>query len=146
MDWIDDNIAVGSWLDAEEVAERKEKGVDLVLDARALFHRKKGLHPFVIEPIPEKVLRAADLLISLSNYKNSKGYCVPKILVRCIWGVDRTPFLAAVYVKQKYDKTWADAYKYVAAKHPQTQFHWDWIEMLDAGFSHDKLEGDNFQR
>lgn len=42
MDWIDDNIAVGNWIDAEEVAERKEKGVDLVLDARALFRRKKG--------------------------------------------------------------------------------------------------------
>jgi hypothetical protein len=130
MDWIDDNIAVGSWLDAEEVAERKEKGVDLVLDARALFHRRKGLNPFIIEPFPDKVLRAADMLVALSDYKNSKGYGVPKILIRCIWGVDRTPFVAAVYVQQKYNKTLVEAYKFVAAKHHQTQFHWDWVEML----------------
>jgi hypothetical protein len=140
MDWIDDNIAVGSWLDAEEVAERKEKGVDLVLDARALFHKKKGLNPFEFEPIPDKVLRAADMLVALSNYKNSKGHGIPKILIRCIWGVDRTPFVATVYIKQKYDKTWDDAYKYVAVKHPQTQFHWDWIETLNAGHSDSTLD------
>lgn len=131
MDWIDENIAVGSWIDAEKVAERKEKGVDLVLDARALFRRKKGVNPFGMEPFPDKVLRAADMLVALSAYKNLKGYGVPKILIRCLWGVDRTPFVAAVYVNQKYNKPLADAYRFVASKHPQTKFHWDWIEMLN---------------
>jgi hypothetical protein len=131
MDWIDDNIAVGNWVDAEEVAERKEKGVDLVLDARALFHRKKGLNPFEMEPFPEKVLRAADMLVALSAYKNARGYGVPKILIRCIWGVDRTPFVAAVYVNQKYGKPLDEAYRFVASKHPPTKFHWNWVEMLN---------------
>ena len=38
MDWIDNNIAVGSILDAEEVVALLKKDVDLILDARYALH------------------------------------------------------------------------------------------------------------
>jgi hypothetical protein len=37
MDWIDNNVAVGSLLDAEEVVTLIKKDVDLILDARLCF-------------------------------------------------------------------------------------------------------------
>jgi hypothetical protein len=45
-------------------------------------------------------------------------------------GIDRTPFIAMVYVARKYNKKSTDAYAYVKEKHPGTVYHWDWIKML----------------
>ncbi len=72
MDWVDNFIAIGDWLDSEKIAELQEKSIDLVLDARTLF-RRRGNNPFEFEPIP---LAAASLgqahlaKIILNKYKS----------------------------------------------------------------------------
>jgi protein-tyrosine phosphatase len=53
-----------------------------------------------------------------------------KVLVHCTEGIDRTPFVAMVYVSKKYDMPYEDAYKLVKEKRPGTIYHWDWVEML----------------
>jgi protein-tyrosine phosphatase len=121
MDWIDDFVAVGSLLDAERVNELKEEDIDLIVDARVAFERADVIN---YKPIVPKVLRAADILVALSQT------IMPKILIHCTFGVERTPFLAMVYVSRKYSMTYEEAYNYVREKRPQTIFRWDWVEAL----------------
>ena len=83
MNWVDSNVAVGSLLDAEEVVTLQRKGVDLIIDARLCFS-----HP-PIQPIVENVMTSANLLCVLSEQN-------AKTLIHCVFGVDRTPFLAMV--------------------------------------------------
>ena len=61
MDWIDNNVAVGSILDTEEVVTLVKKDVDLILDARLCFTH------FPIIPIAENIMTHANLLRVLSE-------------------------------------------------------------------------------
>jgi hypothetical protein len=117
VDWIDSNIAVGSLLDAEEVVALLKKDVDLIIDARLCF-----THP-PIQPIVENVMKSANLLRVLSE----QG---ARTLMHCVFGVDRTPFLAMVYCAHKNGWSYQCAYDYVKSKHPSTVFHLDWINFL----------------
>ena len=117
MDWIDTSISVGSLLDAEEVVTLLRKDVDLIIDARMCF-----THP-PWQPIVDKVLTSANLLRVLSDHG-------ARTLIHCVWGVDRTPFLAMVYYTHKNGLSYQSAYEYVKLKHPSTVFHWDWVKLL----------------
>ena len=117
MDWIDTNIAVGSLLDAEEVVTLLRKDVDLIIDARMCF-----THP-PIQPIVDNVITSANFLRVLSEQD-------ARTLIHCVWGVDRTPFLAMVYYAHKNGLSYQNAYEYVKSKHPSTVFHWDWVKLL----------------
>ena len=117
MDWIDTNIAVGSLLDAEEVVTLLRKDVDLIIDARMCF-----THP-PIQPIVDNVITSVNLLQVLSEHG-------ARTLIHCVWGIDRTPFLAMVYYAQNNGLTYQSAYEYVKSKHPGTVFHWDWVKLL----------------
>jgi protein-tyrosine phosphatase len=124
MDWIDGNIAVGTIIDAERVSELQESGIDLIIDARVAFiSRNIYLPPVSVEPIIPKVLRLADLMVSLTG----QGV---KTLIHCTFGVDRTPFVAMVYVSKRASMSYEQAYNYVKEKRPQTVFHWDWVKLL----------------
>ena len=117
MDWIDSNDAVGSLLDAEEVVTLYRKDIDLIVDARLCFFHSP------IQPIVEKVTTSANLLGVLSEQR-------ARTLIHCIWGIDRTPFLAMVYYAHKNKCSYQGAYEYVKSMHPSTVFHWDWINLL----------------
>ena len=117
MDWIDENVAVGSLLDAEEVVILRKKDVDLIIDAWLCFTP----HP-TIEPIVENVMRFANLLGVLSEHG-------ARTLIHCVWGVDRTPFLAMVYYAHKNECSYQDAYHYVELKHRSTKIHLGWVEL-----------------
>lgn len=119
MDWIDNNVAVGSLFDAEEVVTLMKKDVDLILDARLCFTHAP------IVPIAENVMTHANLLSVLSEHG-------ARTLIHCVWGIDRTPFLATVYYARKHVIPYHDAYEFVKLKHPDTVFHWDWINILPA--------------
>jgi len=119
MDWIDNNIAVGSLLDAEEVVTLMKKDVDLILDARLCFTH------YPIVPVAEKIITHANFLRVLSE----NG---ARTLIHCVWGVDRTPFLAMVYYAGKYGVPYRDAYELVKSKRPATVYHPDWIAVLPA--------------
>ena len=117
MDWIDSNVAVGSLLDAEEVVTLLRKNVDLIIDARLCFTYAP------IQPIVENVMTSANLLCVLSK----QG---ARTLIHCVWGIDRTPFLAMVYYAHKNGGSYQRAYEYVKSMHPSTVFHWDWVNLL----------------
>jgi predicted protein tyrosine phosphatase len=117
VDWIDSNIAVGSLLDAEEVVTLMKKDVDLIIDARLCFTH------FPIAPIAENVITSSNLLRVLSEHG-------ARTLIHCVWGIDRTPFLAMVYCACKNGWSYQRAYEYVKSKHPGTIYHWDWIDIL----------------
>ena len=128
MDWIDQWVGVGNVIDANLVDELREQGVDFILDARTLFDGTSlgllhGHHP-----IPGKILKAAKLLVALSNLD-------ARVLIHCLEGIDRTPFLAMAYVSQKYGMSYEAAYKHVAEKRSGTRFHWDWVELLESNLS-----------
>ena len=124
MNWIDDNVALGGWLDSERHATLQEGSIDLVIDARMLFRRKSS-NPFQFEPIADRILRAGDVLVATSNLQ-------AKALVHCVWGKDRTPFVASVYVSKKLAIPLGQAYEFVKLKHPHTVVHQDWIELLQS--------------
>ena len=117
MDWIDNNVAVGSLLDAEEVVTLVKKDVDLIIDARLCFAHLPW------QPIVDKVLTSANFLRVLAEQD-------ARTLIHCVWGVDRTPFLAMVYYAHKNGLSYQSAYEYVKSKHPSTVFHWDWVKLL----------------
>lgn len=77
-------------------------------------------------PVINKILKAAKLLVGLSNLD-------AKILIHCLVGIDRTPFLAMVYVSKKYKMDYDAAYKFIAEKNPNTRCHWDWVNFLKYG-------------
>jgi len=118
--WIDDFVAVGGFEDDFSVSDLKEDDIDLIIDARRLFDGVSGMH---VEPIVNKVLKAGDMLVALTQFD-------PKVLSHCLLGIDRTPFLAMVYVSKKNNMPYKDAYELVQKKNPYTVFHWDWVEML----------------
>ena len=124
MDWIDDNVALGTWLDSERHAGLQKGSIDLVIDARMLF-RRKSWKPFDFEPRVDRILRAGDVLLATSNLQ-------AKALVHCVWGKDRTPFVVSVYVSKKLAIPMGKAYELVKLKHPQTVVHQDWIELLQS--------------
>jgi hypothetical protein len=117
VDWIDNYIAVGSILDAEEVVALLRKDVDLVIDARLCFSQSP------IQPIMEKVMKSANLLRVLSEQGS-------RTLIHCVWGIDRTPCLAMVYCANRNGWSYQHAYVYVKSKHPSTVLHSDWINLL----------------
>jgi protein-tyrosine phosphatase len=121
MDWIDKNIAVGSIIDAEFVKGLRDAGIEVVVDARIFFDEPR---PFDHEPIVGRVLKMGDLLVRLAEMD-------VKVLIHCIEGVDRTPFLAMVYVSKRYWKTYKEAYCLVKKQRHQTKYHWDWVKLLE---------------
>jgi protein-tyrosine phosphatase len=118
--WIDDFVAVGGWKDVFFINDLKEANIDLIIDARTLFHPIYGSKKI---PLVDKVVKAGDMLVALTELK-------AKVLVRCHEGIDRTPFVAMVYVSKKYNMSYKDAYEFVKKRRPQTVFHWEWVEML----------------
>jgi protein-tyrosine phosphatase len=120
MNWIDDFVAVGGLEDAFSTHDLKEADIDLIVDARTLFDDFFEMNK---RPIVNKVLKAGDLLVALTKLD-------AKILVHCLAGIDRTPFVAMVYISKKYDMPYKEAYEFVKKKNPPTVFHWDWVKML----------------
>ncbi len=120
--WIDSFVAVGGLEDAFSVHDLRKADIDLIIDARTLFDETLEAGK---KPILDKIIKAGDMLVAITEYK-------PKVLVHCLLGIDRTPFVAMVYVSKKYDTSYKDAYEFVKKKHPHTVFHWDWVEMLRA--------------
>jgi hypothetical protein len=126
MNWIDQYVAVGGWKSVFFIDNLKKEDIDLIIDARTLFDLPHG-NPK--KPIVKKILKAGDMLEALTHFN-------AKVLIHCTEGIDRTPFVAMVYVSKKYDMSYKEAYELVKEKRPETIFHWDWVEML--GESKDK--------
>ncbi len=121
MDWIDETVAIGSWIDARCVRILKREKIDLIIDSRTLFSNSPG--KLSNEPDLERVCRMAELMIEFANLK-------ARVLVFCRHGKDRSPFLVAVYLSQKHGVPYDEAYRIIMDKRTRTVYHPEWVERL----------------
>ncbi|MDD1743427.1 MAG: dual specificity protein phosphatase family protein [Methanomassiliicoccales archaeon] len=121
MDWIDETVAIGSWIDARCVRILKREKIDLIIDSRTLFSKKSGMGSN--EPDLDGVYRIVRLMMELAKLN-------AKVLVFCRHGKDRSPFLVTVYFSKKYGVPCEEAYRLIMSKRSRTVYHPEWVQML----------------
>jgi protein-tyrosine phosphatase len=119
LNWVDDCVAIGNLIDANNVDLLRKENIDLNIDVRTAFDF--DFSEMRHTPVFDRVRKITVLLTSLSNLQ-------AKMLVHCLEGIDRTPFIVMLYVAQKYNMTLKDAYDLVKQKRPETRFHMEWVE------------------
>ncbi|QLH74534.1 MAG: dual specificity protein phosphatase family protein [Methanomassiliicoccales archaeon] len=122
IDWIDDNVAIGNWMDARNVKMLQREGIDLVLDSRVLFDDSKGRSRRT--PKVDLIEREVRFILALAGMG-------AKVLIRCYHGRDRSPFVAMVYISRKLGISHLQAYEMVKERRRMTVPHWDWVDMLE---------------
>ena len=122
MNWIDESVAIGNLLEANNVNLLRKENIDLVIDVRTAFNSNARFEFLLRKQILNNE-RAKKISILLTDLFSLKA----KVLVHCLEGVDRTPFVVMLYVAQKYSMNHKDAYYLVKQKRPQTRFHWHWV-------------------
>ncbi len=139
MNWIDQNVAIGNLIEANNVNLLRKEDIDLVIDVRTAFDanaRFEFLHRRHILNY-ERARDISILLVALFSLK-------AKVLVHCLEGIDRTPFIVMLYVAEKYSMNHKDAYYLVKQRRPQTRFHWHWVkdyeDFLQSSLSKGKVE------
>ncbi len=123
MNWIDESIAIGNLVEANNVGLLREEKIDLIVDVRTAFDtnaRFEFLHSRHILNY-ERARKIGILLVALYNLK-------ARVLVHCLEGIDRTPFIVMLYVAEKYNLPYEAAYQVVKERRPQTRFHWKWLK------------------
>jgi len=115
MNWIDENVAIGNLLDSRNKDLLKREGIDLVIDVRPFY---RG-----VQNATMRILQEVARLIVIASQKH-------KILLYCLGGIDRSPFLAAIYFHLKYNVSLNKAYKIISEKHPKTFEHYEWVKMF----------------
>lgn len=123
MNWIDDYLAVSD-LGTGFAHRRKYFIFDAVIDVRVAFSYGEGI---VTIPDPN-ILRG--LVLSLVTASKSKR----KTLIHCMAGIDRAPFVAALYRMRMYGEDFDMAYDTVKKLHPQTFQHWEWKYIAEKPF------------
>lgn len=122
MDWIDDTVAVGDWIDGFSARRHLCEGIDLIVDSRTLFTR--NIIPGSRTPLVDRLMHAQTQLVDLSLLK-------AKVLIYCNRGRDRSPFTAMLYVSKRYGLSYREAYALVKSKRRETAFHWDWVRSVE---------------
>lgn len=122
LNWIDESVAIGNLFEANNVNLLRKENIDLVIDVRTAFNANARFE-FLLRRHILNIERAKKISILLTALFSIKT----KVLVHCLEGVDRTPFIVMLYVAQKYGMNHKDAYYWVKQKRPQTRFHWRWV-------------------
>jgi protein-tyrosine phosphatase len=91
----------------------------LIIDVRTAFDFDFSGMSFTL--ICERAKKITILLTALATLN-------PKVLVHCLEGIDRTPFIVMLYIAQKNSITFKEAYELVKQKRSATRFHWKWVE------------------
>jgi len=123
MEWVDEAVAIGGWLDLWNSKEQGRKGIDACINARTAFHQI--FFRFGRRPDPTRVARAVELITALSD----QGY---KMMVHCHHGRDRSPFLVMVYMSRKLGISYEEAFELVRKGRPRAIYHSEWVDVLRA--------------
>ena len=123
MNWIDDNVAVGDYLDKYKVPL-----TTAIIDVRDAFQMESVYSTLFIvqEPYYFPLPLVHTIAGNIIDHVRRGG----KVLIHCTSGIDRAPFVATVYYMKRYGVAFDKAYDEVAFKRPQTIQHWDWKEYL----------------
>ena len=122
MNWVDDCVAIGNLVDANNVDLLRKENIDLIIDVRTAFDLDFSEMSYTL--ICERAKKITILLTALSSLK-------ARVLVHCPEGIDRTPFIVMLYIAQKNSMTYKEAYVLVKQKRPNTRFHWKWMEYYE---------------
>ena len=88
-----------------------------VLDVRSYFD------PVTWEPL-DSIYRLVDEIRRLQD----SGKIV---IIHCYAGVDRSPFVACLYIGIRYNLKFTEAYKLVKERRPQTTIHLEWLTKME---------------
>lgn len=123
LNWIDESIAIGNIIEANNVAFLRKENFDLIIDVRTAFDTNAYFEFLWSGHILncERAKKISILLIAQFSLK-------AKVLVHCLEGIDRTPFIVMIYIAKKYGMSHKDAYYLVKQRRSQTRFHWHWVE------------------
>jgi hypothetical protein len=86
LNWIDESVAIGNLIEANDVSLLRKEGIDLVVDVRTAFNANARFEFLLRKQVlnSEKAKKISILLIALFSLK-------AKVLAHCLEGVDRTP-------------------------------------------------------
>jgi len=129
LNWIDERVAVGNLVDAKNAELLRKEKINLVIDVRPFY---RGTWDAVM-----RILRETGKLIVSATLKN-------RILLHCLGGMDRSPFLAAIYLHLKHNISLNRAYSIVESKRPQTIVHYDWVKSFNKLREHKEGEKKKF--
>jgi hypothetical protein len=126
LNWIDESVAIGNLIEANNVSLLRRENIDMVIDVRTAFNANARFEFLLGRHIlnSKRAMRISILLASLFSLKS-------KVLVHCLEGTDRTPFVVMLYVSEKYGMNHKDAYYFVKQRRPQTRFHWRWVKKYE---------------
>lgn len=121
MNWITEHLAVGEITDCgrERRQALQDSGIGLIMDIRHLFTQPLKDELEDAMPRPE-IWRFIGLLAQVAGL----GW---KIMIHCHGGIDRSPFVAMLYVYLTRGIPYEEAYDYVSKMRPQTIQHPDWV-------------------
>ena len=120
MDWITDDILIGNYLDAQDLAALQEVGTRSLIGLSGqryeLDYAGVGLHKIKVFDLidgagndPQIFLRAVDTL------KHFRQACAP-VFVHCHAGKSRSAVLVAVHLMRDGDVSLQDAMELIASK------------------------------
>ena len=114
MNFILENLYIGDEQDSKDFWITQEP-LYTTFDLRGWNIDEKGMTPGTAYFL-EKLCENIDIARSLGP-----------VLVHCHAGMDRAPFVVAVYFVLEHGFTPNDAYKFVKSRRPQTIVHDDWM-------------------
>ena len=130
---ITDQIYIGDQVDAtnKELLEQLNFNCILNLNDREDLDEEKiskqlGIN-YIVYKIPEKKQFKIRLHEASEILKNLEDTKYDKILVHCEAGIDRAPFVVALYLSKKLNVPIHKAYNIVKYFRPQTFVHTEWI-------------------
>jgi len=121
MNWITSYLAVGDFDDLRRT-ENLRKNVDAVIDIRDAFYIT-GDNVWTID---------AGLAFGYVTMIDSMTSKKKKVMIHCQGGIDRSPFIAALYLVHRKENPMneEDAYELVKQKRPQTFKHLEWFSQI----------------
>jgi len=133
ISWITDQVAIGEWSDSHNMATLIQQCFDCVINLCirgdeyelgmqdiAFLHLKVADHQDKNALKIELEAAVYMLILAAREYD--------RILVHCIAGMDRSPFVVARYmVAEGLAEDMADAYAQIKEKRPQTMEHMEWV-------------------
>lgn len=111
-------VFIGDESDASNIDAIKDSKITTILDLRELS---------IDVNIDEDSIKQVQSFVNQLENLCAKGY---NILVHCHAGIDRAPFVVALWLSKNFNCTFQEAYDFVKEKRPQTIQHFEWYSQL----------------
>jgi len=121
-------LIIGDLSDASDLDDLRRRGVTHILNLRwTELHCWEGFNYLKCPVFDEYDCLRADSIVSAIRFVDLAQRDGGKILVYCREGIDRAPFVAALYLHYFQDMSLEEAYKHVKSMRPQSTPHPEWF-------------------